>query len=239
MGFSVLKPRDERRGVPAVAARLLHLGVVAVDHLRDGKPGAVALRLLEADAEVLAHPVDREAEIELALVHGLAAVLHLPRLRRALRDHVEHEAGVQPRLLGERDALGERPYESITGRARSNAGLSPPHITVSLPFSAPACPPETGASMKSTPFAFAAWYTLRAASAEAVVWSTSTAPFFMPASAPSLPSATSSRSLSLPTISITKSASFAAAAGVGADWPPCLSTHACALAPVRLYTTTS
>ncbi len=127
-----------------------------------------------------------------------------------------------------------RPYESITGRARSNAGLSPPHITVSLPFSAPACPPETGASMKSTPFAFAAWYTLRAASAEAVVWSTSTAPFFMPASAPSLPSATSSRSLSLPTISITKSASFAAAAGVGADWPPCFATHAPAFAPVRL-----
>ncbi len=58
--------------------------------------------------------------------------------------------------------------------------------------------------------------------------------FFIPANAPSLPSATSSRSLSLPTISITKSASFAAAAGVGADLPPCFCTHASAFAPVRL-----
>ena len=51
--------------------------------------------------------------------------------------------------------------------------------------------------------------------------------------------ATSNTSLSLPTISITKSASFAAAAGVGADLPPCLETQSAALAAVRLYTVTS
>ena len=62
-----------------------------------------------------------------------------------------------------------RAYESITGFARSKGSLSPPHITVSLPFSAPAWPPETGASMNAMSFAFAAAYTLRATSADAVV----------------------------------------------------------------------
>ncbi len=79
---------------------------------RHGKARAVALRLLEADAEVLAHPVHGEAEVELALVHGLAAVLHLPRLRRALRDHVEHEVRVEAGLLRERDAFGEPLHEA-------------------------------------------------------------------------------------------------------------------------------
>ena len=132
-----------------------------------------------------------------------------------------------------------RPYESITGFARSNAACSPPHITVSLPFSAPACPPDTGASMKSMPLLRAASNTLRATSADAVVWSISTAPFFMPARAPSLPSATSRTSASLPTMSMTKSWSFAAAAGVAAVLPPCFSAHACAFALVRLYPVTS
>jgi D-arabinose 1-dehydrogenase-like Zn-dependent alcohol dehydrogenase len=68
----------------------------------------------------------------------------------------------------------------------------------------------------------------------AVVWSTRMAPAFMPARAPSGPSATARRSLSLPTHIITKSQSFAAAAGVAADLPPCLSTQAWALAGVRL-----
>jgi hypothetical protein len=127
----------------------------------------------------------------------------------------------------------------MTGFARSNGAGSPPHITVSLPFSAPAWPPETGASMKSTPFSFAIANTLRATSAEAVVWSTRMAPFFMPASTPSLPVVTARTSSSLPTIVMTKSASFAAAAGVGADLPPCFFAHSSALAPVRLYTVTS
>jgi hypothetical protein len=48
-----------------------------------------------------------------------------------------------------------RAYAAITFSARANGPSSPPHITVSTPFSAPAWPPETGASMKSKPPFFA------------------------------------------------------------------------------------
>ena len=34
---------------------------------------------------------------------------------------------------------------------RDRSSLSPPTITVSVPFSAPACPPDTGASKKPNP----------------------------------------------------------------------------------------
>ena len=49
-------------------------------------------------------------------------------------------------------------------------------MTVSTPFSAPAWPPETGASMKPKPLSLAAASSSRATSAEAVVWSTKMAP---------------------------------------------------------------
>ena len=65
----------------------------------------------------------------------------------------------------------------ITGWARSNGAASPPTITVSWPFSAPAWPPDTGASRKSKPSAVAAACSSRAISAEAVVWSTNRVPF--------------------------------------------------------------
>src|ERR1700689_4367979 len=39
----------------------------------------------------------------------------------------------------------------MTFSAFPNTSASPPHITVSTPFWAPASPPETGASMKSKP----------------------------------------------------------------------------------------
>ena len=110
----------------------------------------------------------------------------------------------------------------------------PPHITVSTPFSAPACPPDTGASMNLKPALVAAASSSRATSAEAVVWSTKIAPFFMPAKAPSAPIVTARRSLSLPTQHITKSWPSAAAFGVAAVLPPNLSAHSLALAPVRL-----
>src|SRR5437868_5181521 len=86
---ALLESRDERRGVIAAPAVLRYLVVVPEHGLRDRQLRAVAARLREADAEILAHPVHREAEVELARVHRLAAVLHLPRLRGALRDHVE------------------------------------------------------------------------------------------------------------------------------------------------------
>src|SRR5262249_15777439 len=112
-------------------------------------------------------------------------------------------------------------------------------MTVSTPFSAPAWPPETGASMKPNPCSFACASSSRAISAEAVVWSTNTAPFFTPWKAPFDPSVTSRRSLSLPTQHITKSWPSAAAFGVAALRPPYCPTHFCALAAVRLYTVTS
>src|SRR5450756_553032 len=56
---------------------------------------------------------------------------------------------------------------AMTGLAFSNGAASPPHITVSVPFSAPAWPPETGASMKWMPFFAAAANSSRAMLADA------------------------------------------------------------------------
>src|SRR6185312_13990147 len=112
-------------------------------------------------------------------------------------------------------------------------------MTVSTPFSAPAWPPETGPSTNLKPAFFAAASSSRATSADAVVWSTKVAPFFMPAKAPSGPMVTARKSLSLPTQHITKSWPSAAALGVAAVLPPNFSAHCFALAAVRLYTVTS
>ena len=56
-----------------------------------------------------------------------------------------------------------------TGRIASNAAGSPPHMTVSMPFTAPAWPPDTGASMNDKPLALAAALNSRATAADAVV----------------------------------------------------------------------
>src|SRR5258706_8161688 len=53
----------QRRGVVAAAAAALDLGVELVDQGCDRQLGAIAPRLVEADPQVLAHPVDREAEL--------------------------------------------------------------------------------------------------------------------------------------------------------------------------------
>ena len=105
---------------------------------------------------------------------------------------------------------------------------------VDAPVSAPAWPPETGASTKSKPRLLASAYSSRAISADAVVWSTTIAPLAVPAKTPSLPSMTSRRSWSLPTQAMMKSCPSAACFGVGALLPPCWATHFSALAEVRL-----
>ncbi len=133
-----------------------------------------------------------------------------------------------------------------TGCAASKAAWSPPHITVSRPFCAPAWPPDTGASTKLSPRFLAAVYNSRATLAEAVVWSTNTAPGAMPAKAPSAPKVTLRRSSSLPTQQKTSSACCAARRGVRAWFrvlfeplaPVNSSHHAIDLATVRLYTVT-
>src|SRR5438309_1594369 len=73
----VLQPCRQAGGVPAAPAHLLDVGVELVDHRGERQGGALRTRLVQDKAEVLAHPVDREAEIELALDHGRPAVVHL------------------------------------------------------------------------------------------------------------------------------------------------------------------
>ena len=68
-----------------------------------------------------------------------------------------------------------------TGWIVANAVASPPHMTVSAPLTAPTLPPDTGASMNCRPRSRPATASSRATAAEAVVWSTKIAPFFMPA----------------------------------------------------------
>src|SRR3546814_1079948 len=88
-------------GGPAGAAAGLHLAVELVHQRGDRQAGAVGLGFGQADAEILAHPVDREAEIELALAHGGAPVVHLPGLRGAFADDLAHLGHVEARHLAE------------------------------------------------------------------------------------------------------------------------------------------
>ena len=127
----------------------------------------------------------------------------------------------------------------MTGSARSKAAASPPTMMVSTPRSAPAWPPEIGASRKWTPFLPAAASISRAAAADTVLWSAKMAPSAIPASTPASSRVTERRSSSLPTQVKTKAAPSAAARGVGAVAPPNSSAHCLALAAVRLKTVTS
>ena len=108
----------------------------------------------------------------------------------------------------------------MIGAAASNASASPPAMTVRMPASAPACPPETGASMQRMPITSPALNSSRATSAEAVVWSMNVVPRFMVRNTPSGPRVICLRSSSLPTQENTKSAPAAASAGVAAVRPP-------------------
>src|SRR6267378_5332387 len=94
-GSGSAQPPDQTGGIPAAAAHLRYLVVEAGDRLGYGELSADLPCRLGADAQILSHPVHREAKIELVLDHGLAAVLHLPGLRSALGDNVEHEFRVQ------------------------------------------------------------------------------------------------------------------------------------------------
>src|SRR5688500_13898516 len=96
-----IQPRDQARGVPTLAAHADDIGIELIDERADGQLGAVVARLLQADAQVLAHPLDGEAEVELPFAHRLPAVLHLPRLRGTLRDRVDDRRDVETRLARE------------------------------------------------------------------------------------------------------------------------------------------
>src|ERR1700746_2098384 len=75
---------NQRRGVPTSAAHRLKVGIKLVDQGCHRQRATVAARLVQAKPQVLAHPVDREAEIEPVLHHRAAAVFHLPALRGTL-----------------------------------------------------------------------------------------------------------------------------------------------------------
>ena len=109
-------------------------------------------------------------------------------------------------------------------------------MIASWPFSAPAWPPETGASRKNAPRAAASAAISRASLADAVVWSTTIAPLCSAGSASPTTWRTSS---SLPTQSATSSAPITASAIVAAALPPNSTAHFSALAGVRLKTATS
>src|ERR1019366_10175279 len=70
------QPRRQAGGVPAPPAHGLQFGVELVDQGGALQPGAIGAGLVEHQAQVLAHPVDREAKIELARHYGLPAVVH-------------------------------------------------------------------------------------------------------------------------------------------------------------------
>ena len=67
------------------------------------------------------------------------------------------------------------PICSRIGRARATAPASPPTMKVSVAFSAPATPPDTGASTISRPRSAAACQTARAVSTSIVEQSISSA----------------------------------------------------------------
>jgi hypothetical protein len=119
------------------------------------------------------------------------------------------------------------------------AASLPPHMIASAPFSAPAWPPDTGASTTLRPRASPSSARRRASRADAVVWSTKSAPAAIAPNAPSAPIVTSSTSRSAPTQAITASAPAAASAALAAALPPCASTQARAFSGLRLWTVRS
>src|SRR3546814_16571704 len=73
-----------------LASHSLHLGIELIHQRRDGQCRAIGARLIKRQAQVLAHPVDGEAEIEAVLRHRFPTIVHLPALRRAPGDRLEY-----------------------------------------------------------------------------------------------------------------------------------------------------
>ena len=133
------------------------------------------------------------------------------------------------------------PKHASTGRARSSTTGSPPTITVSVPFSAPATPPLTGASRKSTPAAARRAAIRREPAGSPEVQSTTTDPFVRPAISPSSPSRIDSTSADVGKQVTTTVAPVAASLGDAAarTLAPADAANAAAFAPVRFQTASS
>lgn len=106
-GCHFFEAGQQGRRIPAIAAERLDVAVELVDEGGHRKLGAVVPGLGEDDIQILAHPVDREAEVILAFVHGLVAIFHLPGTSRSLGDDLDHLLDVEPCFLAEMDSLCE------------------------------------------------------------------------------------------------------------------------------------
>src|SRR5678815_2142526 len=81
---------DEARRIETAAALGLHPRIELVDERGDRKGRTPRPRFGETQSQVLAHPVDGEAEVELVGQHRAAPIFHLPRLGGTLADPVSY-----------------------------------------------------------------------------------------------------------------------------------------------------
>src|SRR3546814_6525178 len=89
-GLLVVQPFDQAGSIPAIAAHLLDVGIELIDQGGDRHARAIAPRFGQHQTQVLAHPVHREAKVELIVDHGGAAVFHLPALGRTLAAYAQY-----------------------------------------------------------------------------------------------------------------------------------------------------
>src|SRR3546814_20348023 len=75
---SLRKPFDQHARIAPSGPHRLQIGIEPIDQRRDRQHRAVATRFLEPATQVLAHPVDRDTEVELARRHGAPAVAYPP-----------------------------------------------------------------------------------------------------------------------------------------------------------------
>src|SRR5690606_19893291 len=122
MWRSALEAGEEGRGVPAIASHGLDFGIELVDQRGQRQLAAIGAGLGPDDAAILAHPVDGEAEIGPALNHVLRTVLHLPGLRGALTDDVDHRGHVETGGGAEMDGFGETLDDSGDGNLVHHLG---------------------------------------------------------------------------------------------------------------------
>src|SRR3546814_19731403 len=99
-----------------LASHSLHLGIELIHQRRDGQCRAIGARLIKRQAQVLAHPVDGEAEIEAVLRHRFPTIVHLPALRRAPGDRLEYLVEIKLARLGKAQRFRPRSEERRVGK---------------------------------------------------------------------------------------------------------------------------
>ena len=87
---------DQAGGVPAPTAHGLNFPVELIHQCSHRQSRFVFASFRQGDTQILAHPIDREAEIKFIIDHGVAPVGHLPRARRALGNHIDHPFAIKP-----------------------------------------------------------------------------------------------------------------------------------------------